>query len=447
MWLDSFNTILIPQFGVIAYLFISSRLLWETSSHVIGARSSRSHPMLKTTDIAVSKYHDEPLVAVASFFNGITVPPLIPFTGYVNKRQRHVLHGEGQTLDYNGSDDAAGDNDYYVAVYDAKLKLMEVFPAPVVEALVTARLKRRFDGPDVKLSGQRFATQRNALGEAFGTKKAKLAIANLERNRIDADKLLGMELDIVDTVREGTGLLPSKDHMEKLVVEARPTPPCNPDATLVSEVYPVLGILLKAELAAIRVQPIMDELDHEAQLAMMPHLKLAYLAKHLPAAVALGNTRKVQLLYYISLLLGVYASRRVRDKQMLLTRLHEPAAVLLDGVLERFTVPRTLTFGKLKDRLFTIDPHHEDKLLCYMLALMMHVDSFLVELPPLANELQMKPLRLVSLFKALGATIKSATVGQAEAFGVPKSQAANHKVATLKVPFKLPQMTRIARKT
>lgn len=403
--------------------------------------------MLKTTDIAVSKYHDEPLVAVASFFNGITVPLQVPFTGYVNKRQRHVLHGEGDTLDYDGNDDASGDNQYYVAVYDAKLKLMEVFPAPVVEALVTARLKRRYDGPDIKLSGQRIATQRNALGEAFGTKKAKLAIANLERNRIDSDKLLGMELDIVDTVREGTGLLPSKAHMEQLVVESRPTPPCHPEATLVSDVYPVLEILLKAELAAIRVQPIMDELDHDKQMEMMPHRKLAYVAKHLPAAVALGNTRKVQLLYYISLLMGVYASRRTRDKLMLLARLNEPAAVLIDGVLNRFTVPRTLTFGKLKDRLFAIDPHHEDKLLCYMLALIMHVDSFVVELPPLANELQMKPMRLVSLFKALGATIKSATVGQAEAFGVPKAQAANHKVATLKVPFKVPQMTKIARKT
>lgn len=75
----------------------------------------------------------------------------------------------------------------------------------------------------------------------------------------------------------------------------------------------------------------------------------------------------------------------------------------------------------------------------------MHLDNFIVEVPPLAQQLNLKPSRLVNLFKILGATVKGATVSQAEAFGIPKSSAATYKIATLRVPFKLPEMTRRGR--
>lgn len=155
---------------------------------------------------------------------------------------------------------------------------------------------------------------------------------------------------------------------------------------------------------------------------------------------------KLQLLYYLSLLLGVYENRRVSNKDKLLERLNSPPELLIDGILDRFTIARGGHFGKSKNRSYFIDPQNEDKLLCFILTIVMHLDNFLVEISPLAQELGIKPSRIVNLFRILGAIVKGATVSQAEAFGIPKSAAATYKIASLKVPFKLPELTRRGRR-
>lgn len=393
----------------------------------------------ETTEINVESYVDEPVSAVASFFNGLSVPD-IPFDLYKNKQDSFVVHGETDKLEYNGSTVTDEQNDYVVGVYDPVTRSVELYKAPFIQAKVTPISKRKYDGPRVKQLGKLNMEQRNALGQAFGTKKAKQTITNLQKNKIDSEKLQDVEMDIVDTVKDATTALPTKEQMAATVLSDRPTPLADVSATNVEAVYPIHNIIPQRELDAIRVNAIQSALDENARLALLPYSQSAYIRRELERA--LTNTDKLQLVYYASLLFGVYNNRRVRDKQTLMDRLGQPAETLVDGVLERFAVGKASQFGKSKDRSFTIDPHHEDKLLCYLLALIMHINDFLVELPPLANELNMKPTRLVSLFRALGATIKSLTLAQADAFGIPRSQASSYKVASLKVPFTLPEMMR-----
>lgn len=400
----------------------------------------------KTTELRVVSYADEPAVTVGSFFNGLSVPSDTEFQLYQNKKNgEFVLHGETETLDYNGrtEDDCY---DYAVALYDPVNKSVELYKSPLIESKVTSRENRVHKGPRVKQAGIRFAEQRKLLGESFGTKKAKSALSNLERNRIDAEKLQDLELDIIDNVKANTIALPSTAEMNRAVTYDRPTPVADEDATNVEDIYPVDNIIPNKEMSFIRVGPLLEEDDEAQRLEILPYGKSSYISKRLGTLVANKNTTKLQLLYYASLLFGVYENRRVKDRATLMTRLqNKPSEVLVDGVLERFTIARASQFGRSKERAFTIDPHHEDKLLCYLLAIIMHIDNFMIELPPLANELNMKPTRLVGLCKALGANVKSATVSQAEAFGIPRTAASTYKVATLKVPFKLPQMTKRGR--
>ncbi|KAG7664706.1 RPA49 [[Candida] subhashii] len=398
----------------------------------------------RTSNIRVSGISEEPVALIGSFFNGMSVPPSTEFDLYKHKKNdTFILHGENDTLDYNGESVKNSENDYIVGVYDPIHKSVELYKAPFLSAKVTAKRHRVYKGPAIKQAGVRNVTQRNALGEAFGTKKAKAAISSLERNRIDADKLQDLEMDIIDSVTESTQDLPSREKMAQEVVHDRPTPLANVDAKSVEDVYPIFNIIPKKEWAYLRVNSLLTETDEKKQLEMLPYSKSQYIKKHLPTIIQQNNTEKLQLLYYASLLFGVYENRRVKDKQSLMTRLQNKASeVLVDGILERFAISRASQFGKSKDRSFSIDPQNEDKLLCYLLTIILHIDNFVVELPPLANELNMKPTRLVGLFKALGAIIKSATVGEAEAFGIPKSAAGTYKIATLRVPFKLPEMTR-----
>lgn len=397
----------------------------------------------KTTQLRVAACSEKPAAVVASFFSGLNVDAATAFDLYHHPANGYLLHGENSTLEYNAHSAPEDTNDYVVALYDPAHKSVELFRAPMVHGLVTSLEHRVHKGPKIKLRGARNAAQRTALGEAFGTKKAKAAIASLERNRIDADKLHDMELDIVDNVKELTLDLPTREQLQDVDALVRPTPPANVAATAPEDVYALHAIVPKKEWAAVRVQPLLAEEDAEKRLEMMPYPKSAFVAKNLPKYVALHNTEKVAMVYYASLLFGIYHNRRVRDKTSLLERMdNRPAEALVDGALSRFAVGRTTAVGKSKDRSFVIDPFHEDKLLCYLIALLFHIEGFTVEILPLANELNMKPTRLIGLLRALGAVVKPIGVGMADAIGLLRKEAATYKVAQLKVPFKLPEMVR-----
>lgn len=391
-----------------------------------------------------------PSVVVSNFFKGVSVPSETEFQLYKKrKHDEYVLHGENSRLEYDGESDplAGSASQYVVGVYDKESDKIQLYKAPVVTSKIIPKSTKALKGPEIKSKGDvRFAAMRNALGEAFGTKKAKKAIADLERNRIDSDKLTDVAVDIVDTVKTASRDLPTRAELQENVSASnRPTPVANVDATDVEQIYPVDSIIPKKELQFIRVGPILKEQDKEAKLELFPYTGSKYVAKKLDIFTQASQMEKLQLLYYLSLLLGVYENRRVSNKQKLLERLNTPPEILVDGILERFTVLRGGQFGKSKNRSYFIDPQNEDKLLCFILAIVLHLDNFLVEISPLAQELGLKPSRIVNLFRILGAVVKGATVAQAEAFGIPKSAAATYKIASLKVPFKLPEMTRRGR--
>ncbi|AAS54009.1 AFR638Cp [Eremothecium gossypii ATCC 10895] len=400
--------------------------------------TKRTHKEVDVTAVTTN-----PSVAVASFFNGFRPSEDATFELYKTKAaDSYVLHGENQKLEYEGRVDNNKGYQYMLGVYDPSSKSIELYQAPVLPTSVISKSKKRLAGKDIKQADARASTMRTALGQAFGTKKAKKAIADLERNRIDSDKLVGSVVDIVGSVRAAAKDLPTQQEMAATISEDRPIPPPNVDATDVEQIYPVRSIIPQHEWNFIRVGPIMKEKDAQQRLQMLPYTKSAYITKKLPTLTQSVQMEKLQLLYYLSLLLGVYNNRRVSNKENLLEKLNSPADTLVDGILERFTVVRPGQFGRSKDRSFAIDPQREDKLLCYILALIMHLDNFIVEISPFAHELGLKPSKLVNLLRTMGATVKGATVAQAQAFGIPKSAASTYKIATLKVPFKLPELNK-----
>lgn len=398
-------------------------------------------------ELTISTYSEEPTVAVGSFFNGFDVPTDADFKVYKHKHsQKSVFHGENEKLEFDGVPEDVDESEYAVAVYDPTSKSLDIFKAPVLVGSVSSKAHKIAKGPKIKQNNVRANIQRNALGEAFGTKKAKKAITDLERNRIDADKLAGVQTDIIDAVKTGTQSLPTREELKQTVLDDRPTPDCDIDATNVADIYPIASIIPKRELQFIRVDAILNASTLEEKLALLPYKESNFIKQQLPKITSDSQKTKLQLIYYASLLLGFYAKRRISNKTALTNELNNPSEVLIDGLLDRFAVSKTGEFGRAKDRGYKIDPHHEDKLLCYLLALIMHINNFIVEISPLAQELSIKPMRLVGLFRALGAVVKSATVAEAEAFGIPKAAASSYKIASLKVPFKLPEMTRRSRR-
>lgn len=397
----------------------------------------------KTTNLKVTSCSAEPELVVGSFFNGLTIPESTHFDLYRHRLQseNYVIHGENSTLEYNGEIQCSEQHDYLVAFYDKKSRSVQLFRSPVIPASVISKERALRKGPKVRLRGLRSMEQRTALGREFGTKKAKAAITNLDRNRIDSSRLQEMEVNIVDHIKFSASEAPEVVTMVDSAVANKVTPSANALATKVEDIYTLQSIIPSAEWKSIRVHPIMEEADVDVRLEMLSYSKSTFVNKRLSSFVSRGSTQKVQMLYYASLLFGVYANRRSSNKDSLLGKLeNKPSEVLIDGVLDRFTAVRTTGYGKAKERSFVIDPFHEDKLLCYLLTLILLIDNFTTEINPLANELNIKATRLSNLFRALGATIKPVSAALAENLGISKKNVSSYKIAVLKVPFKEPEL-------
>ncbi|CAN6652463.1 DNA-directed RNA polymerase I subunit Rpa49p [Trichomonascus vanleenenianus] len=393
-------------------------------------------------EVKVKSVGKERIAAVS--FGAINPSDDAEFSVYRAKTDsRTLVHGENTVFEYEGETEA-DQSKYCVAVYDPESTSVELYPADLVSMSSIVKAKKGSSGPAVRQANVRNALQRSALGEEFGTKKAKKAITDMERNRIEADKLEDLETAIVDVVKTSTESLPSQEERKATLSQDRPIPPHNLETHQVDEVYPVEGIIPSREYAVIRVGPVVKEKTAKGRQALLPHKTSEVIAKRL---VNLENgvgdqTEIIKLIYYASLLLAVYENKRVNNKAALLAKVGNPPEILISGILDRFAVSKAGHFGKTKDRNFAIDPVHENKLLCYLLALLLRIDNYMLEVAPLAKELSLKPSKLAELFKAMGCSVKNATVAQSEAFGIPRSQAANYKIATLSAPLKLPEVAK-----
>ncbi|CDK28053.1 unnamed protein product [Kuraishia capsulata CBS 1993] len=392
-------------------------------------------------ELKVGAYNPEPSVVVGSFFNGLTIPSDTSFQLYRNKQDasKLVLHGENEALDYDGSTKEDINNDYVVGVYDPTSKSIEFYKSSMLVSTVSSKASKAKKIPDIKQANVRYATKRNALGEEFGTKKARKAILDQERNRIDSTSLQSDSSFIYEKIATSTAHIPTPEEVKSNLLKDSPIPRFDEEATNVVDVYPLTSVIPKKEWPAIRVDEIIKQDDPKVQIQLLAHQRSRYLQKKLEKFDSSTSKRKekFQILYYLSVLMGTYNNMRANSKENLRLKLQNPPEVILDSVIARFTVNRRGEFGKPKDKAFTIDPDHEDKLLLHILVLVLHLDDFYVDMGPMAQELSLKPSKLQQLFKYLGCTSKNATKLELDAMGYPASTKAV-KVATLKVPFKAP---------
>lgn len=358
-----------------------------------------------------------------------------------------LLQGENDRLEYLCNNDSNDPFNYYLGVVNESENDIKVFKTRFLkDSQIISKSKKNLKGPSIRNSdiNIRISTKRNALGEAFGTTKAKKAIADIERNRIDSEKLLENSQDIIDNVASKVTNLPTKDQMDSGI--ERPTPVCNPDASDVMDVYPIESIVDKKMLANVRLNDIIS-LTNEEILQVFPYSKSGFIQDKVSQFNENTPMIKWQLLYYTSLLFTIFKNKNLHSKEKLLEKFddnNKPADVLIDHVLKTFTIYKvSSSFGRSKDKSYTVDPKSEDKILCYIICSILQLNGFFLEVNPLAKELNLKPSKVTELLKIVGCQIKNITQSQADALSLEKGiNKNNYKVASLKVPFRVPVITR-----
>lgn len=440
-------------------------------------------------------------VAIASFTNSTNIPESVSIDLYSSTKQpltKSILHGESQDSKLKYDADELKDSQYVLGVYDSKSQSIKLIPntkmfsgrVSSTKTLINdAKLVKKLKRKDISKEGT-FAERRNMLGEEFGTKKAKKAITEAARNKIDAGMLEDSQIDIVDGIRKTTKSMLNRDQMAKLVEkENRVIPPCNVEATNVEEIYPIEEIVPDEILQSFPIDIFFhveiennEENQNDDQSKENNEEKDEILKKmsYLPYIPAKERGRshqkksifgklisnvlnersslsksssnninnsgnipddirwKLQLISFTSMLVGLYFNRRLSRRDKLLTSFdNAPPSRAINFMLQSFGNSKIGSNSFDRDiKFFNIGPKDEDKLLCYIIVLLLTLFEFRLELSSLAADLSLKPSRLLALVRTLGCTVIASSKTQ------DKELNAGTKIAVLRVPFKLPDLVR-----
>ncbi|KAG9101536.1 DNA-directed RNA polymerase I subunit rpa49 [Ceratobasidium sp. 370] len=319
---------------------------------------------------------------------------------------------------------------YLIAVHDRKDNTITFRPAPLYDLTRTVKALKNLE-PQAVSQAQR-TQARNVLGEAFGTKKAKAAIRAAERNRVDVAAMKDVQDFVVESVRDGTSALPTKDKVEEAALSTRLIPTPNTSATTPAEAYPLSNIIPSSELESISIQPFISASTSQERRALLPFRHSTWLNHRLTQMFAAGDSiskTRLKSLIYASVLLafrntaGHTLAKATADPRGALREKLDSSIVpesVFDGLMERFT--EASRGGRP-----TVTSQTETKLLTYLLALCLRIDSYSVLVGTLATDLKLTPAKLSTYFKSLGCKVqgtgdeKRAVLTLPLAFPNPKS--------------------------
>ncbi|KAF9896210.1 DNA-directed RNA polymerase I subunit rpa49, partial [Lobosporangium transversale] len=283
-----------------------------------------------------------------------------------------------------------------------------------------------------------FLVAKNALGEAFGTKKAKQQIKSVERNAVNVSTLDKDAGILRDTIAAKTSALPSKAEIKAEADEDRPIPPYNLNATKVEEIYNFDDLITPAEYQLIPFKSILN--NPNQPITVLPFQGSSYVNDSLMALMSVSkkDRHKIRVLMYISYLM---AFRTIPDKKLddsdTVNRIMggEVPSLILENFYERFT---EMPEDSKKRHTFT--PKSKDKLLSWIFVLALTLENFNIDAAVMTRDLSLKQNRVNELWKSLGCKVNELTATQKAQLGPNASteEGKNLKRAILTAPLTFP---------
>ncbi|KAI0651188.1 RNA polymerase I associated factor A49-like protein [Trametes meyenii] len=381
---------------------------------------------------------------VLASFPALDPPKPTAFKCYVQKgadksapfeAQPTIVAGEAETVEFFTADGPLSSTgcSYMIGVHDKRTNTTTLRPVPL--HILTRRVKALKNLRPIEVSTEERMAQRNNLGEAFGTKKAKAAIRARERNRVDIDAMKDVAGHLQDTIMENTGTLPTVEEAKATADSSRLIPPYNADALSPKDVYALHDIIPEAEFNALPISAFKTAKTDKDRIALLPFNRSDWLRLQLRLIYSAPKPNKTELkiVYYIATMMAFYKnSRNVGDKDALQQRLSGVPPLVIDGLITRFTEAERST-NKPK-----MTPQTETMLLAYMLALCLRIEDYAADTETIAHDLSMPPTKITGLFKSLGCIIKKLGPNELKERGLPDSSAET-KRAVLKVPLEFPK--------
>ncbi|KAE9374433.1 hypothetical protein N431DRAFT_437864 [Stipitochalara longipes BDJ] len=410
--------------------------------------------------INVSLLDSDEWAPVIALTPGLTVPSSIALDPYVKLRRNApqrpgksseiatkelLLHSsEHPKLDYTAREEDSGGSDtllkHYIGIYDPDTGKMEVMEARkmVVRGVVRAHQATAEDEAAVD-----YRDRRNDLGQTFGTKKAKKAIASVTENAIDPnkffkdpskaskpEKLTVANLAMLSSIAGSAGNAPTKEEQGKAMNGSKPRPKGVEGELDPLKIYTVENVVGLDTMKLIPVRKWVESMNAKKEVQTTSRFVARRMQTHVE------NPEKLKLLRYMLLLIDIYNASKPGRFGRGLPRREDLKKVLGDipeAVLEG--VKRKFTEAGIMNRQMS------DSMIMYLCALAMMVDSAEVDIWDLKEDLKLETKEMSLYFTEIGAKI--APLGEAERkrMRLEKAAAAQHRVAKLRGPLKYPQVS------
>ncbi|KAK9779036.1 hypothetical protein SCAR479_03903 [Seiridium cardinale] len=352
-----------------------------------------------------------------------------------------VLHSSAhRTLDYTAKDDGPGGQEshlkHYIGVFDPKTGQLSVMEARKMAVRGVVRSQK----PPEDKAADRAAPKsmmelRNDLGEAFGTKKARKAIASITENAIapekaiiDAEgntrKLDSSAIAMMESIQESTKGMATREELQAAVDRAKPVPPGNFNATEIQDVYKPDQMIGGDILISCPIKDWQDSAKKQLPL----QLPYQFISSNL-YAIAAGpdSVQRLRVLRYLSFLIVFIKSAKaggrgvlkVPQKSQLHEKMENAPAPVVESIRRKFSAN-----GEIRK-------FHKDLLMTYCCALAAILMNYEFETSALRQDLGLDEKQFAQYWKEIGGRI-SQKVGQVKGTKM--------QIAKLALPLEFPQV-------
>ena len=420
----------------------------KRQSNGVPAPNKKSHIDATPSGTAKVAFSENGLPPVISSAPGLTVPQ-ISFKAYSKasskakddsqpKPSTHsvILHStKHPRLDYTAAPSSSVDSEvaHYVAVYDPKAQKLQIVPSHHLSLRSTLRSENQHvKEQEAKMT---MAQQREQLGQEFGTKKSKKAIASKTLNAItkgsDDAKTAEVQSAILDTMADTTANDQNQAELAEAALAAKPIPKPNMTADNVEDVYPLTTLIPPGDLRLIQIKEWQDKA--RADEAVMFNNR--FTANRFGPVGKAEDVDKLKALRYLNLLLDFNtalgtagrAGKKVPKKDVLSQKLSDYPENLVDSVRRRFSENNELS------------KWHQDYFYTHMCALSLYIDHYVTDISNLKDDLRLENKQVGQYFHELGCRVAPPTEKERENRKLSKAQAAATRIAKLKLPLDFPK--------
>ncbi|KAI3612708.1 rpa49 subunit specific to nuclear rna polymerase i [Moniliophthora roreri] len=284
---------------------------------------------------------------------------------------------------------------YMLAVHNRRTSSLTVLPTPKIPHILTRSVKAlKTDPGESAPSALAYREARTALGETFGTKKARAAIRAEERNRVDVNAMQGVMQHVMDGIEKGAENLMTTEEAKETEDSNRLIPKFNATTSDPAEVYPLHNIIPEAEWKIINTSEFDTTKLAGDMTGLLPTARPEWIQNHLKSLENVSSPKAARktwkLVYYVSALFQLrwITGRKGLSKDIIHRKMKGVPTIIVDGLLSRFTET-----SRDNSALHSLTSGMETKLLAYLLALCLRVDGYASNPEVIARDLSLPAAR------------------------------------------------------